>query len=123
VMAARYAKENKLNDCLVSNIKGHIADATIANVFLVKNNLVITPSLAEGCVNGVTRRWLIGKLTASELEFREGVVTRNDLETFDEVFLTNSLYGMRWVKQFREKKYGNTRTMQIYKDFIQPIYS
>ena len=45
VMAAQYAKENKLNDCLVSNVKGHIADATIANVFLVKNNLIITPAL------------------------------------------------------------------------------
>ena len=123
VMAARYAKENKLNDCLVNNIKGHIADATIANIFLVKNNLVITPALGEGCVNGVMRRYLVEKIATAGFEVREGVVTKYDLETFDEVFLTNAMYGMRWVKQFREKKYRNTHSMGIYKDFILPLYS
>jgi branched-chain amino acid aminotransferase len=123
VMAAQYAKENKLNDCLVNNIKGHIADATIANIFLVKNNLIITPALGEGCVNGVMRRYLIEKLQATNFDLRQGVVTKNDLETFDEIFFTNAMYGIRWVKQFREKKYTNTQTLKIYRDFIEPLYS
>jgi branched-chain amino acid aminotransferase len=124
VMAAQYAKANKLNDCLVSNVKGRIADATIANIFLVKNNLVITPSLAEGCVNGVMRRYLLEKLGSSaNFESREGVVTKNDLETFDEVFLTNAMYGIRWVKSFRNKVYTNTQTIQLFRDYIAPLYS
>lgn len=124
VMAAKYAKENKLNDCLVTNVKGHIADATIANIFLVKNNLVITPSLAEGCVSGVMRKFLIKKLDSSpEFEMREGVVTVNDLESFDEVFLTNVMYGVRWVRSFRDKRYGNAQTGKIYDDYIAPLYS
>lgn len=123
VLAAQYAKENKLNDCLVNNIKGHIADATIANIFLVKNNLVITPALGEGCVNGVMRRYLIEKLPAANFDLRQGVVTKNDLETFDEVFFTNAMYGIRWVKQFRDKKYINIQTTKIYSDFIEPLYS
>ena len=123
VMAAKYANEKKLNDCLVNNIKGHIADATIANIFLVKNNLVITPAPGEGCVRGVMRKYLIEKIGTAGFEVREGVVTKNDLETFDEVFLTNAMYGIRWVKQFRDKKYINTQTLGIYKDFIEPLYS
>jgi branched-chain amino acid aminotransferase len=123
VMASQYAKENKLNDCLVNNVKGHIADATIANIFLVKNNLIITPALGEGSVNGVMRRYLIEKVQTTNFELREGVVTKNDLETFDEVFLTNAMYGIRWVKGFREKTYANTQTLKIYKDFIAPLYS
>lgn len=121
-MAAQFAKVQKLDDCLVGNIKGQIADATIANVFLVKNKLVITPALTEGCVNGVMRRYLVEKLKNSDLEIREGVVTKNDLETFDEVFLTNAMYGMRWVRQFRDKKYGNAQTLKIYKEIIEPLY-
>ena len=124
VMAAQYAKANKLNDCLINNVKGHIADATIANIFLVKNNLVITPSLSEACVSGVMRRYLIEKLGASpNFELREGVVTKNDLETFDEVFLTNAINGIRWVKSFRNKTYVNTQTIQLFRDFIAPLYS
>jgi branched-chain amino acid aminotransferase len=122
VMAAQYAKENKLNDCLVNNTKGHIADATIANIFLVKNNLIITPALGEGCVNGVMRRYLVEKLQATTFDLRQGVVTKNDLETFDEIFFTNAMYGIRWVKQFRDKKYINTQTLRIYRDFIEPLY-
>jgi branched-chain amino acid aminotransferase len=124
VMAAQYAKENKLNDCLVSNVKSRLADSTIANIFLVKNRLIITPALSEGCVNGVMRRYLLEKIGASpNFDAREGVVTKNDLETFDEIFLTNAMYGIRWVKQFRNKTFVNTQTMNIYKEFIAPLYS
>ena len=122
-MAARFAKENKYNDCLVMNTKGNIADATIANIFLVKNKLVITPSLKEGCVNGVMRRFLIEKLQGSGFDIREGVVTKNDMDAFDEVFLTNAMTGIRWVKQFRNKIYRNDQTLAIYQQFIQPLYS
>jgi branched-chain amino acid aminotransferase len=122
VMGAQFAKEKKLNDCLVTNIKGQIAEATIANVFLVKNNLIITPALTEGCVNGVIRRYLIEKLQNTNFELREGVVSKNDLETFNEVFLTNAMYGIRWVKRFRDKKYSNTQTLKIFNDFIAPLY-
>lgn len=121
VMAAQYAQENKLNDCLVCNVKGQIADATIANVFLVKKNLIITPALTEGCVSGVMRRYLLEKMKASSFEVREGVVSKNDLETFDEVFLTNAMNGIRWVKQFRDKKYSNEQTLKIYKEFVTPL--
>jgi branched-chain amino acid aminotransferase len=122
VMAAQYAKENKLNDCLVSNTKGHLADSTISNIFLVKNKLIITPALPEACVNGVMRRWLIEKLKHSDFDLREGVVTKNDLEAFDEIFLTNAM-GIRWVKQFRNKTYSNNLTQKIHKEFIEPLYS
>jgi branched-chain amino acid aminotransferase len=123
VMAAQYAKVNKLNDCLVNNVKGHIADATIANIFLVKNNLIITPALTEGCVNGVMRRYLIEKIQELNFDIREGVVTKNDLETFDEVFFSNAMYGIRWIKEFRDKKYVNIQTLKIYEEFIEPLYS
>ncbi|MDP4260917.1 MAG: aminotransferase class IV [Bacteroidota bacterium] len=122
-MAALFAKKNKLNDCLLCNVKGHIADATIANIFLVKNKLIITPALAEGCVNGVMRRFLTEKLPASGFDMREGIVTKNDMDTFDEIFLTNAMYGIRWVKRFRDKTYSNTRTLEIFREIIAPLYS
>ncbi|MBK5271938.1 MAG: aminotransferase class IV, partial [Bacteroidia bacterium] len=58
-MGAIYAKENKLNDCLVLNTAGNIADATVANVFIIKDESLITPALGEGCINGVMRRKIL----------------------------------------------------------------
>lgn len=125
IMAAEYAKENKVDDCLIYNVMGRIADSTIANIFLVKNNLIITPSLEEGCVNGVVRRYLLEKIRAAPgpFELREGVVTKNDMDTFQEIFLTNSMYGIRSVKQYRDKIYSNKNTMEIYRQYIAPLYS
>ena len=117
-MAALYAKENKLNDCLVLNTAGNIADATIANIFLIKNGIITTPALSEGCVNGVIRKMILN----SGLLIKECVVTLEDILQADEVFLTNAINGIRWVKQFRNKTYTNRKTTEIYNRFIQETF-
>jgi branched-chain amino acid aminotransferase len=122
VMAAKYVREQGLDDCLVTNVKGYVADATIANVFLIKNKLIITPALSEGCIKGVMRSYLIDKLKKSGFEIREGVVTKNDIESFDEIFLTNAMFGLRWVAKFRDRTYTNTKSRKIFDDFIAPLY-
>ena len=121
-MAALYAKENKLNDCLVMNANGNIADATIANLFIIKGSKIITPALAEGCVNGVMRKYLLEKLQDAGYEIHESPVSVADMEKADELFLTNAINGIRWVKQFRDKIYSNINTVEIYDRIIKMIF-
>jgi len=121
MMAAQYAKKNKLDDCLLLNTNGTIADSTIANVFIIKDGVIKTPGLPEGCVNGVMRRWLLEKLSSKDHEIREEQITITDLEEADEVFLTNAIKGMSWVKQFRNKFYTNAKTVEIFNRFIKSI--
>lgn len=120
-MAALFAKENKLNDCLVLNAAGGIADSTIANIFIVKGNVIITPGLDEGCVNGVMRRHLITAIKDSEYKILEETISISDVKNADEVFLTNAINGIRWVRQFRDKTYTNLKTIEIYNRFIKTI--
>ena len=120
-MAAIYAKANKLNDCLVLNTDGNIADATIANVFLIKEGVIITPGPDQGCVNGVMRRHLLEKMKDAGYSIQENPVSVSTLEEADEVFLTNAISGIRWVKQFKEKEYSNNLTVEIYNRFIKTI--
>jgi branched-chain amino acid aminotransferase len=122
-MAAQYARENKLNDCLVLNNSGGIADSTIANLFIIKNEIILTPGLEEGCVSGVMRRYLIEKLQTSGYELREEALTVSNLKAADEIFLTNAINGIRWVKQFRDTMYTNNHAAQIYNQFVQTILS
>jgi branched-chain amino acid aminotransferase len=119
VMAAHYAKQNGLDDCLLLNTSGAIADSTIANLFVVMGNQIITPGLSEGCVAGVMRRQLLMILQQSRhWEVEERPVQIGDLLTAKEVFLTNAINSVRWVKQFRDKQYDNTVSTQIYKLLI-----
>ncbi len=120
-MAALYAKEKKFNDCLVLNTKGNIADSTIANVFIIKNGVVITPGLEEGCINGVKRRQLLNQLRDGGEEVQEMAITVADIEAADELFLTNAINGIRWVRQFGNKNYVNTKTAEIYNRFLATI--
>lgn len=120
-MAAVYAKENKLNDCLVLNANGKIADSTIANLFLVKGDTIFTPALSEGCVNGVMRKYLLESLAASNYQVEETIVSAEDLLAADEVFLSNAINGIRWVQRFRNKIYSHMKTMEIYRRFCQTI--
>ncbi|MFN8290066.1 MAG: aminotransferase class IV [Chitinophagaceae bacterium] len=120
-LAAQYAREQKLNDCLVLNTTGHIADSTIANIFLVKNSKVQTPALSEGCIAGVMRRHLLQSLQNAGMDVEETVVSPDDLSTADEVFLTNAIRGIRWVRSFREKEYTCGKTVRIFDQFVQTI--
>lgn len=121
-MAAIFAKENKLNDCLVLNNGGSIADSTIANIFIIKNESICTPALDKGCVNGVMRRHLLTRMNEAGNKILEKTITADDLMDADEVFLTNAINGLRWVKQFRQKAYTNTKTLEIYTRFVKTIW-
>jgi branched-chain amino acid aminotransferase len=121
-MAAQFAKENKLNDCFVLNTFGKIADSTIANVFIIRDETILTPPLSEGCIAGVMRKYLLQKFAEAGLKHKEMPLTIGDLENADEIFLTNAIKKVQWVKQFREKRYQSKRVMEIYKQFVQTIF-
>ena len=117
VMAAIWAKENKLNDALILNQHDRICDSTIANVFWVKDNKIFTPPLNEGCVAGVMRKKILELATRnSDHPVQEAILTQEILLQADEVFLTNAITGIRWVKECRGKVYKNTISSKIFTD-------
>lgn len=117
IMAAVWAKENKLNDALILNCHDRICDATIANAFWVKNEKIFTPPLTEGCVAGVMRKSIL------DLGFSmEEILTESILLEADEVFLTNVTKGLRWVKQFRNKTYSNRIASKVFAAINQTIW-
>jgi branched-subunit amino acid aminotransferase/4-amino-4-deoxychorismate lyase len=122
VMAALWVKEQKLNDVLLLNANGFIADATIANVFIITNGIIQTPPISDGPVAGVMRKYLLEKLRLNQYEVQETSLTPQAIANASEVFLTNAIYGMKWVKQFQENEYSLQLIPTIYRNFILPLY-
>ena len=120
-MASLYAKENKLNDCLLLNQDGHIADSTIANLFIVKDGQFLTPGPEQGAVDGVMRKYLVREMLAAGYNVAEAPVTISALEAADEVFLTNAIHGIKWVRRFGNTIYNNRYSSEIYSRLIQTI--
>ncbi|HUM65483.1 MAG TPA: aminotransferase class IV [Chitinophagaceae bacterium] len=109
VMAARYASKNQLDDALVLNAHERIAESSIANVFVVKDGRLFTPSLQEGCVSGTVRRWIL-----ENYDVVEKGLTPEDVKSADEVFLSNAISGIRWVRQCGDAKYYAKLSLDIY---------
>lgn len=121
-MAALHAKQQHWNDALILNHRGSIADSTIANLFLIKEKTITTPPLTDGPVAGTMRRYLLENLIGAGYRVQEKSILPTDLLTADEVFVTNAIYGIKWVKQFEEKEYGNRQTSQLFQQFIKPLF-
>lgn len=113
-MAAMWAKQHKLNDALLLNCNNAIADSCIANVFIIKNKKIVTPSLQQGCVNGVMRKHIIETLQEQKNKCVEKRVTLTDILNADEIFLTNAIKGIMSVRQCGKQQYDNKETERIY---------
>jgi len=120
-LAALYAKENGLDDCLVGNSHGRLADSTIANLFYCKDRQIYTPPLSEGCVAGVMRKFLLSALPDAGFPVHERPVTAEDLQDADEVFLSNAIRGIRWVQTFRKCPYGSDLSRTIHHQLIKAL--
>jgi len=122
VLAALHAQAQQLNDCLVLNGQDRIADSSIANLFYCRGSRIYTPPLSEGCVAGVMRRFLLTNLPELGFELHEKETTIADLESADEVFLTNAVQGIRPVSFFRGASYANRLSTAICHELLSCAY-
>lgn len=71
---------------------------TMSNVFLVTNKKIVTPSLDQCGVEGVMRRHIMTTLPNNDLTIEMRPFRISDLESVDEIFLSNSQFGIVPVK-------------------------
>lgn len=107
VMAGVYKTQHHLDDCLLINDKMQIIESIGSNIFAVKNSVLYTPPLSEGCVNGVMRKQIMEISAASRIPVYEVPVPQSVLLNSDELFLTNTIKGIEWVVSYRQKRYFN----------------
>jgi branched-chain amino acid aminotransferase len=96
--AYRKANAQGFDDVLLINRSGYIVEASRANVFIVTDNQWMTPPLSSGCLNGITRQQLMTIARRMGQPVREKNITPAMVRDANEVFLTNSLLGIKPVK-------------------------
>src|SRR5262245_16854853 len=75
---------------MLLNHLGHVADSTSNNIFHIKHSLLPTPPINAGILEGVTRNTVIELAQASGITVQEIALTRHDVYTADEIFLTGT---------------------------------
>lgn len=99
VLAATEAKQRGADDAIFLNGKGHVACATVANLFaLLADGTLATPPLTDGAMDGITRARFLAQGKAIERS-----LSPEDLFSARGIFLTNSLTGARPVIGIEER--------------------
>lgn len=98
VVALAHARARGCSEALHADTAGRLCEGTASNVFLVLDGALVTPSLATGCLPGVTRE-LVLELTDAE----EADVPMSALERASEVFLTSTGRGVQGVHRVDDR--------------------
>ncbi len=99
VDALQRAQRAGHDETLLFNDQAELISVCTANIFVVHRGTMRTPALACGARNGVMREWVLKQKRA-----QQGSLFVEDLQTADEVFLTNSWTGLRPVKRIGERE-------------------
>jgi branched-chain amino acid aminotransferase len=108
IMGKLKAKEKGVDDLLILNDKLGIIESTSSNLFIVSTGVLYTPGIDLGCLGGTMRMQIINLAIKHNIKVYECNISPQNLLAADELFLTNAIKGIVWVKSFRTKEYGNT---------------
>lgn len=118
----RFAKSKGADDAIMLDVNGNVAEASSSNIFIVKNNEVITPKTGY-ILKGITRHSII-ELLKNELGMKvsERVVKLEELESADEIFLSGTAAQIDSVTRYNDKAVGIGEIGKITAQ-LQLIYS
>jgi branched-chain amino acid aminotransferase len=109
MLARAEAKRAGADDALMLDTKGHVSEATSANVFWVRGGALYTPSLDCGILPGITRAVVIDIAREQGTAVREGKFPPDDLLAADEAFLTSSTWELAQIGSIAGKEFRTSR--------------
>lgn len=110
VLAKQFAQSKGFDEVLLMNPNTEIIEAASNNVFFIHENKIYTPSTSTGCVNGVMKKYLTENVIEN---ITYAACLQDDLENFDEIFLTNAVGLIQPVKSYGNKRYTSKITDEM----------
>ena len=95
ILAKRKARVEGIDEPIFCNMQGQLTEGAVSNLFFIKNGRLYTPPVEAGLLPGIIRSYL-----CQCYDVIEKPLYPEDIQTFDECFLTNSLMGLMPVRRF-----------------------
>jgi branched-chain amino acid aminotransferase len=99
------ARAKGFGNALVADAMGNVAESATANVFIVRDGVVLTPIPNGTFLAGITRARHIANLRADGVEVIETVLSFDDVAAADEVFLSGNFAKVTAVAAFEDRRY------------------
>ena len=124
VTASIFAQENDLNSCILLNEDKNVVETISGNIFMLMDNKLITPSISEGCLNGIMRKQVLKLINQfPEMQLEESSISPFDLQKADELFITNVIIGIQPISKYRKKEYGSNLSQQLLDKINQTFFN
>lgn len=127
VLAKGEARRQGADEALVLNAAGHIAEASVANLFVVQGGELITPPTSDGCLDGITRATVLELAAQLGIRARVATLTRIDLFRAEEVFITGTGAGLVRIASLDGERVGGQGPgpvlERLYKAYFELVRS
>lgn len=119
------AESQKSFEAILFDDKGQATEGATSNIFIIRNSIIKTPPLNEYVLPGVTRHVIFEIARHKGIACQEQELTREDILTADEVFLTNTGVEVLPVCQADNCKIGDGKpgkvTQILYREFLNIV--
>jgi len=116
VLAGKERAENEWDEIVLLSTEGHLAEASMANLFWIANGELFTPSLDTGCIEGIMRRAVLEKAEKAGMVVNEVKANLEVLPTAQCIFTTNAS-GIRYYSHVM----NSTQRKENPLAFLKPI--
>jgi len=119
VLAAKYAQQKGLDEVIIFNQKKNVLECSAYNIFFVVNKTIYTPQISDGVLPGIMRKYMIAQAKKLGIEVVETSITSDMLSQAQEVFLTNAIIGIKWVKSYQDLRYFNKVSKTLWQELVR----
>jgi 4-amino-4-deoxychorismate lyase len=109
VLARSEWRDERIWEGLMSDVDGNWVCGTMSNLFLKQGATLVTPTLDRCGVAGVMRRWILENAGALSLRVTVRRVRWEDLQSAEEVFMSNAVIGIRSVRAIEGARCSSLR--------------
>jgi branched-chain amino acid aminotransferase len=114
-LARMEALDNGYDEAIMLNSQGKVAEGSAENIFIIKDDIIQTPPLSAGGLEGITRDSIIQIIEENNGFVIERDLERDDLYTADEIFMTGTAAEVKSVTQIDKIKIGTGKMGSVTK--------
>jgi len=119
IIATQEAKRNGFDEAILLDHNGNVSEAPGENIFVVREDQLITPQLSSSALNGITRDTVIKIASDLGIDVKETEIARSELIISDEIFLTGTAAEIVPIISMNGKKIGHGKPGDITKKMME----
>lgn len=119
VLAKQDALDSGYDDCVFLDSAGHVCELSAANIFLVRNGVLITPDTTSDLLEGINRRTILAYADSLNIPVQERTVDLTELYIADEIFACGTSAYVTPITEVDSRKIGSGKTGTVTQQFTE----